>query len=112
MSVHKLRILLTFCTLAFLLTASRPLICWRIGPDLQWKRARCWSTEFHALAPNEEPAPYTPEPTATPEPWTPEPTDVPTATPTEAWVPSPTFSYPYPQPTFEVTPYPMYKWVE
>lgn len=93
-----------------LLTASRPLVCWRIGADLQWHRARCWSTEFHALAPNEQPAPV--EPTATPEPYTPEPTDVPTATPTEWWTATPTHYEPYPYPTFEQTPYPMYKWVE
>ena len=92
--MKKLRILLTICTLALLLLAARPLICWRIGLDLQWHRARCYSTEFDALAPGEQPAPYTPAPTATLEP-----------APTWTWEPLP---YQSPTPTLTATaePYP------
>jgi hypothetical protein len=103
--MHKLRILLTFCTLALLLTAASPLVCWKIGWDLRVHRARCWSTEFDGkqvaeptIAPTATPLAY---PTETPVP-------EPTATETWEWHPTATFVYPYPMPTLlTLEPYPM-----
>ena len=92
-----------FILVALAVSASRPLLCWKIDRNLQWKRAPCYSDEFNALMPWEQPAPV--QPTATPEPWTPQPTDIPepTATPTWTWKPTATVE-PYPAPTYE--PYP------
>jgi hypothetical protein len=110
----RMKKLLLLVLLLFLCSA-RPLICWKIDRNtLEWKRAYCYSTEFNALAPNEQPAPV--EPTATPEPYTPEPTDVPTATPTATptetweWKPTATWHSPYPLPTMPTPePYP-FQW--
>jgi hypothetical protein len=88
------------------LCAARPLLCWKIGLDLQWHRARCWSNEFTVApvqptdAPTVTAVPYytetpEPEPSATPEP-----------------LPTATWSYPYPLPTMPtLNPYPMIEWM-
>jgi len=90
-------LILILVILALLLTAARPLICWKIDRNtLEWKRAWCSSTEFDT-----RPQPVEPVPTATPEPYI-EPTatldwPLPYATPTFTPIPEP----------YPVDPYPM-----
>ena len=110
MSVRNLRIILIFCILALLICASRPLICWTIGWDLQWHRCKSvWSTEFDIRPINEIILTATPtvfiEPTATLD-WFPLPYVTPTVTP---YLPTtPTMDWPpLPYVTQTVLPYPV-----
>jgi hypothetical protein len=94
------RLLLSLALLALLVTASSPLLCYKIGWDLRWHRARCWSTEFEV-----GPVQPTEAPTATPMAYTDTPEPEPSATPEP--LPTATWSYPYPLPTMPtLNPYP------
>ena len=97
--------LILLIPLLILLCASKPLICYVIGWDLQFHRVPCRSSEFDTRPQPVEPEP-TFAPTATQEPTATLDWPLPYATPT--FTPTPE---PYPVPTFEVTPYPMYEWV-
>lgn len=90
MRARKISIIFGVLILSAMIGASTPLICWKIGWDLQWHRAICWSTEFTTkgeLQPTENPTDAVIEP---------EPTIEPTATATLE-----------PYPAMTVEPYPV-----
>jgi len=95
-----LKYIIFFILVGFLLTAARPLVCWKIGFDMQWHRAKCWSTEFE-VSPAE---PIWENPTEIPA----EPTWIPELIETQTEISTPMVNpYPVPELTRTAEPYPV-----
>ena len=84
------KLIIILVVVVAVLCAARPLICWKIGLDMKWHKAYCWSNEFSVDKSVLE------KPTNTPTEW--------------IWTPPPTYTpeeESTPTPTDEVVPYPV-----